>query len=146
MSILYRLFLVRWWWVLLLPVVVCLALIAVDTRFAFVALIMAMAMVIISFPLLYYFALTPESRWSIMEKTVTIADDGLQLDFISDKMLQHVIAWSDIDSTTALKKCLVIKLKRNRYTFLAIPLDAFSSENELRDFVMTLRNRITHHS
>lgn len=146
MSILYRLFLVRWWWVLLLPVVVCLALIAVDTRFAFVALIMAMAMVIISFPLLYYFALTPESRWSIMEKTVTIADDGLQLDFTSDKMLQHVIAWSDIDSTTALKKCLVIKLKRNRYTFLAIPLDAFSSENELRDFVMTLRNKITHHS
>lgn len=145
MSILYRLFLVRWWWVLLLPVVVCLALIAVDTRFAFVALIMAMAMVIISFPLLYYFALTPESRWSIMEKTVTIADDGLQLDFTSDKMLQHVIAWSDIDSTTALKKCLVIKLKRNRYTFLAIPLDAFSSENELRGFVLTLRNRITLH-
>ena len=73
MSILYRLFFAQRWWLLLLLVVVCLALIAVDTRFAYVALIVAMAMVIISIPLLYYYALTQESRWSILEKTATVA-------------------------------------------------------------------------
>ncbi|MBP5687285.1 MAG: hypothetical protein J6X22_01415 [Muribaculaceae bacterium] len=142
MSILYRLFFVRWWWILLLPVALCLALIAVDTRFAFVALIVAMAMVILSFPLLYYFALTQESRWSILEKTVTITDEGLQLDFTNEKMRQHIILWREIASSTALNHCLVLRLKKNRYTFLAIPLDAFSGEDDLRQFVVTIRERI----
>ena len=142
MSILYRLFLVRWWWLLLLPVAACLALIAVDTRFAFVALIVAMAMVMLSFPLLYYFALTQESRWSILEKTVTITDEGLRLDFTSDKMREHLIAWSDIASTAVLSHCFVLRLKKNSYTFLAIPLDAFQSEDELRRFVITTREEI----
>lgn len=142
MSILYRLFFVRWWWILLLPVALCLALIAVDTRFAFVALIVAMAMVILSFPLLYYFALTQESRWSILEKTVTITDEGLRLDFTSEKMRQHTILWGEIASSTALNHCLVLRLKKNRYTFFAISLDAFSGEDDLRQFVVTIRKRI----
>lgn len=141
MSILYRLFLARRWWLMLLPVAVCLALIAVDTRFAFAALIVALAMLMLSFPLLYYYALTQESRWSILEKTVTLTDDGLLLDFTSDKMRQHLIPWADIASTTAAKGCLVIKFKKNSYTFLAIPLNAFSGEEELRNFVLSIRNR-----
>lgn len=142
LSILYRLFLVRWWWLLLLPVVVCLGLIAVDIRFAFVALMVAMAMVIVSFPVLYYFALTQESRWSILEKTVTITDSGLQLDFTSDKMRQHIIPWGEIASTTVVSHCFVLRFKKNSYTFLAIPLDAFSGEDELRQFVMAAKERI----
>lgn len=142
MSILYRLFFVRWWWLLLLPVTVCLALIVVDSRFAFVALIVAMAMVMLSFPVLYYFALTQESRWSILEKTVTVTDEGLQLDFTSDKMRRHVIAWGEIASTTALSHCLVLRFKKNRYTFFAVPLSAFASEDELRRFVVKTRERI----
>ena len=142
MSILYRLFFVQWWWLLLLPVVVCLGLIALDTRFAFVALIVAMAMVMLSFPVLYYFALTQESRWSILEKTVTVTDEGLRLDFTSDKMRQHLIAWNDIASTSVLNHCYVLRFKKNRYTFLAIPLDAFSGEDELRHFVMFIRKGI----
>lgn len=142
LSILYRLFFVRWWWLLLLPVVVCLGLIAVDTRFAFVALIVAMAVATVSFPLLYYFALTQESRWSILEKTVAIDEKGMLLNFTSDKMRRHLIAWSDIASTTVSSHCLVLRFKKNRYTFLAIPLDAFSGEDELRHFVMFIRKGI----
>ena len=142
MSILYRLFLARRWWLMLLPVAVCLALIAVDTRFAFAALIVALAMLMLSFPMLYYYALTQESRWSILEKTVTITDEGLQLDFTSDKMRRHIIPWADIASTTAAKGCLVIRFKKNSYTFLAIPLSAFSGEEELRKFVISIRDRL----
>lgn len=143
MSILYRLFFRRRWWLLLLPVLVCLALITVDTRFAYVALIVAMAMVMISLPILYYYALTPESRWSILKKTALITDDGLQLDFSDDKMHQHIIPWSDISSTTALNNCLVLRFKKNSYTFLAIPLNVFSGEEELRKFVIEIRQRIS---
>ena len=142
MSILYRLFLVRWWWLLLLPVALCLALIAVDTRFAFVALIVAMAMLMVSYPVIYYFALTQESRWSILEKTLTVTDEGLLLNFTSEKMRQHLVAWGDIASTAVLSHCLVLRFKKNRYTFLAIPLDAFQGEEQLRSFVLTIRERI----
>lgn len=99
-------------------------------------------MIIVSFPVLYYFALTQESRWSILEKTVTVTDEGLRLDFASDKMRQHIISWSDLASTTVLSHCFVLRFKKNSYTFLAIPLDAFSSEEELRQFVMTVGERI----
>lgn len=127
---------------MLLPVVVCLGMIAVDARFAFVALIVAMAMVMLSFPVLYYFALTQESRWSILEKTVTLTNEGLQLDFTNEKMRQHLIAWSDIALTTVLSHCFVLRFKKNRYTFLAIPLDAFSGEDQLRNFVVMVRKEL----
>lgn len=142
MSILYRLFFARRWWLLLLPVLVCLALILVDTRFAYVALIVAMAMVIISMPLLYYYALTQESRWSILEKTATITDDGLLLNFSSEKMKDYLILWQEIASTTAINNCLIFRFKKNSYTFLAIPLGAFSGEDELRHFVLDVRHHI----
>ena len=136
MSILYRLFFARRWWLLLLPVVVCLGLAAIDSRFAYVTLIVAMAMVMISLPILYYYALTPESRWSILEKTATITRAGLQLDFSSEKMQQHVIPWSDIASTTALSNCLVLR-------FLAMPLSVFAgNEEELRQFVLEIRQHL----
>ena len=143
MSILYRLFFARRWWLLLLPVVVCLGLAAIDSRFAYVTLIVAMAMVMISLPILYYYALTPESRWSILEKTATITSAGLQLDFSSEKMQQHVIPWSDIASTTALSNCLVLRFKKNSYTFLAMPLSVFAgNEEELRQFVLEVRQHL----
>ncbi len=143
MSILYRLFFAQRWWLLVLPVVACLALMAVDVRFAYVALIVAMAMVMISLPIMYYYALTQESRWSILEKTVTIADNGLQLDFMSDKMCRHVIPWSDISSTTAVCECLIIRIRKNRYTFLAVPLKVFDSKEALREFVLTIHHHIS---
>jgi len=143
MSILRHIYFGRKWWLLALPVVICLVLIAVDTRFAYVALIVAMAVVMLALPLIYYYyGLTQESRWSILEKTVTITDDGLRLDFTSEKMSSHVIKWSDIYKTTAVNECLIIKLKKNNYTFVAIPLSAFSGKQELRNFVIEINSRI----
>jgi hypothetical protein len=142
MSILWRLFLRHRWWWLALPVMVCLALVAVDTRFAYVALIVAMASLMIALPMVYYYGLTQESRWSILEKNVSVVDEGLQLDFTDERMHRQVIVWSEMDSTTALNECLIIKFKKNRYTFLAIPLNTFSTKDELRKFVLEIRRRI----
>jgi hypothetical protein len=144
MSILRRLFFGRRWWLLALPVVVCLALIAVDNRFAYVALIVAMGIVMIALPFIYYYyGITQESRWSILEKTVTITGDGLLLDFTSDKMNKHVIAWNEVAGTTAINECLIVQLKKNRYTFLAIPLNSFTGKKELREFVLEIKSHIS---
>ena len=140
MTILRRTFLGRRWWILALPVALCLCMIAIDTRFVFVALIVAMAMAMLSMPLFYYYGLTQESRWSILEKSITITDDGIRLDFLSEKMECHIILWDSIASTSAHSNCLVVRLKKNRYTFLAIPLSAFDSEDELRETVIAIRS------
>lgn len=142
MSILWRTFFSRRWLWLLLPVVVCLALTVFDTRFAFVALILAMAAVMVAMPVGYYYALTPESRWSILEKTINLTDEGLTLSFASEKMNEHNILWSEIASTTAMNECVVIKLKKNKYTFLAVPLSAFDGKEHLRSFVLAIRDKI----
>lgn len=142
MSILWRTFLSRRWWWLVLPVVASLAMIVVDTRFAFVALILAMAVVMVAMPAVYYYALTPESRWSILEKTIEMTQEGLTLSFTSEKMNEHKILWSEIASTTAVNECLVIKLKKNKYTFLAVPLRAFDDKEHLRSFVIAIRERL----
>ena len=143
MSILRRLYFSRRGWILILPIVLCLSLIAFDTRFAYVSLIVAMGIVMMALPLIYYYyGLTQESRWSILEKTVTITDNGLLLDFTSDKMRQHLISWNDIARTTAANDCLIVKLKKNSYTFLAIPFSAFAGKEELRCFVLEIRRNI----
>lgn len=142
MTILRRTFLGRRWWIMALPVVLCLCLTAIDTRFAYVALIVAMAMVMLAMPLVFYYGLTQESRWSILEKTVTLTDDGIRLDFLSDKMESHDIPWGSIASTSAYCNCLIVRLKKNRYTFLAIPLTAFDSEAELRETVIAIRSHL----
>lgn len=142
MSILRHIYFDRKWLMLSLPVIVCLIFIAVDARFAYVALIVAMGTIMVALPLIYYYGLTQESRWSILEKTITTSNDGILLNFTSDKMQQHLISWNDIADTTAVSNCLVLRLKKNRYTFLAIPLKAFENEDELRDFVLTIHNRI----
>ena len=143
LSILRRLYFGAKWWLLLLPVVACLALAALDSRFLYVALIVAMGVVIVVLPLIYiYYALTQESRWSILEKTVTLSDDGIVLDFADEKMNRHIVAWADIKSTTAVNGCLIVKFKKNNYTFLAIPLDAFAGADALRAFVKTIHSRL----
>lgn len=142
MSILWRIFLRRRWWMLALPPLLCLAITVVDSRFAYVALIVAMAMGMLALPLVYYYGLTQESRWSILKKTVTVTDDGILLDFDDENMRCHVIPRTDIAGTTAAAECLVVRLRKNRYTFLAIPLNAFSGEDELREFVLAIRDMI----
>ena len=141
-SILYRVFFSRRWWLLLLPVAVCLLLISLDTRFAYHAVIVAIGMLMIALPVIYYYALTPESRWSILEKEVKLTEGGLHLAFTSEKMQEHLIKWDEIHGTAVSNNCLILRFKNNNYTFLAIPLDSFDGEDELREFVIEVRKRI----
>lgn len=144
MAILRRIFLRRRWWIMAVPVVACGCLIGIDTRFAYVALIIAMAVVMLALPLVYYYGLTQESRWSILEKTVTTTAQGINLEFTGSKLSSQFIAWSDIQSTTVASECLVLRLKKNNYTFLALPFTAFDGKEDLRDFVLTVRRNLSH--
>ena len=84
----------NWLW-MLAPVAVCgILAVWVDVRFVIVAMMVLFIVLPMVLALLYfYYGLSPEARWSIMEKTVTLNEEGMTLDFVDERMKKHVIRW-----------------------------------------------------
>ncbi|MBQ9554883.1 MAG: hypothetical protein IJV05_01520 [Muribaculaceae bacterium] len=113
----------NWLW-LVLPVALCAVLaIWVDVRFVLVAMmtlfiIMPMVLAIIYF----YYGLSPEARWSIMPKDVTIHDRDIELAFADERMKKHVIPADDVRYIIEKDDVLMLMLKGGRrYTCLMLP-------------------------
>lgn len=112
----------KWLW-MVAPVALC-ALLAVwiDVRFVIVAMMVLFIVLPMVLALLYfYYGLSPEARWSIMEKTVTINDKGISLDFADERMKTHVIGWSDVRNIIEKDDALLLMLNGKRYTCLMLP-------------------------
>ena len=141
LRILLWLYMRRNWWWMALPVAACAvtALVLADDRFLLVALMIAFIVVPMLMPLLYFnYALRPQCRWSILEKTITTSADGLHLDFSDERMNPHVLPWSHFASRRVSHHCLLLMFKGSRYSFFAIPLSAFESTDDLRELLKHL--------
>ena len=112
----------NWLW-LLLPVAICgILAIWVDVRFIIVAMMVLFIVLPMVLALLYfYYGLSPEARWSIMEKTVTIDDGGLTLDFADERMRTHVIPKDNVRHIIEKDDVLILLLSGKRYTCLMLP-------------------------
>ena len=128
----------NWLW-MVLPVAVCgMLAIFIDVRFIIVALMILFVVLPMLLALLYfYYGLSPEARWSIMEKTATIDDSGITLDFADERMKKHVILWDDVRSIIEKDDALIIMLRGKRYTCLMLPASAVDPNvtQVLRQFV-----------
>ena len=115
----------NWLW-MVLPVAVCgMLAIFIDVRFIIVAMMILFIVMPMLLALLYfYYGLSPEARWSIMEKTATIDDSGITLDFADDRMKKHVILRDDVRSIIEKDDALIIMLRGKRYTCLMLPASA----------------------
>ena len=112
----------NWLW-MVLPVAICGALaIFIDVRFIIVAMMILFIMLPMVLALLYfYYGFSPEARWSIMEKTAHVNDDGIALEFTDERMKKHVIPQDDVLSIIEKDDALLIMLRGKRYTCLMIP-------------------------
>ena len=112
----------NWLW-LVLPVAVCAMLaIWVDVRFAIVAMMVLFIVLPMVLALLYfYYGLSPEARWSIMDKTATIDDEGITLDFSDERMKKHAIGWDDVRYIIEKDDVVLLMLGGRRYTCLMLP-------------------------
>ena len=112
----------NWLW-MVLPVAVCgMLAIFIDVRFIIVALMILFVILPMLLALLYfYYGLSPEARWSIMEKTATIDDSGISLVFADERMKKHVILRDDVRSIIEKDDALIIMLRGKRYTCLMLP-------------------------
>ena len=128
----------NWLW-MVLPVAVCgMLAIFIDVRFIIVAMMILFVVMPMLLALLYfYYGLSPEARWSIIEKTATIDDSGITLDFADNRMKKHVILQDDVRSIIEKDDALIIMLRGKRYTCLMLPASAVNPDitQVLRQFV-----------
>ena len=112
----------NWLW-LVLPVAVCAMLaIWVDVRFAIVAMMVLFIMLPMVLAILYfYYGLSQEARWSIMDKSLTIDDAGITLEFTDERMKTHVIPRDNVRHIIEKDDVVMLMLDGKRYTCLMLP-------------------------
>lgn len=112
----------NWLW-LVSPVALCAVLaIWVDVRFVIVAMMVLFIVLPMVLALLYfYYGLSQEARWSILDKTVTIDDKGLALEFEDERMKKHVIPWDNVRNIIEKDDVVMLMLSGRRYTCLMLP-------------------------
>ncbi len=131
----------NWFW-FVLPLALFAALGALDWRYFVVALMVLFIVIPMVMSLVYFnYMLTVETRWSIVDKTITIVSDGLLLEFDQERE-QALVKWSDISGLYAKGAYLLVKLKVRRYQYLVIPVDAFESVDSCREFAKEISEKI----
>lgn len=133
------LFLADYWFFMVAPVALCAVLaIWIDVRFIIVAMMLLLMVIPMLLALLYfYYGLSPEARWSIMEKEAKIGSQGLELSFADERMKKHVIRWDDVRYIIEKDDVLMLMLNGRRYTCLMLPALAVNPDvaQALRQFV-----------
>ena len=107
-----------------LPVAVCAVLAFwVDVRFIIVAMMVLFIVLPMVLALIYfYYGLSPEARWSVMEKSLALDDDTITLSFTDERMKKHVIRWNDVRDIIEKDDALLLMLSGGRrYTCLMLP-------------------------
>lgn len=127
----------NWLW-MVAPVAVCgMLAVWIDVRFVIVALMVLFIVLPMILSLLYfYYGFSPEARWSIMEKSATIDEEGITLSFTDERMKKHVIGWDDVRHIIEKDDALLLMLKGKRYTCLMLPASVINPSvlNRLRQF------------
>jgi len=136
-----ELWLGRYWWLLAIPVVACMALgMAVNPAFLFVGFMLAMvcAPMILMF-LFYAHALTPEARIAVLPHSVGVSPaGGVSVEFAPDGMAEPPapvsIPLSEVTGVEYSGSHLMIHLSGRRYRFLIVPYSAFETPEAQQAF------------
>lgn len=125
----------NWLW-LAMPIAICgILAVFVDVRFVIVALmVLFIVLPMILALLFFYYGLSPEARWSIMEKNMLIDPKGISLAFTDERMKTHAISWDDMRYIIEKDDVVMLMLKGKRYTCFMLPTSAVDP-----DVTQTLR-------
>lgn len=118
--------LARWWWAWLLPVAACCVAATVEAVWIFVALMLVCLLYpgLVMFIYMNY-ALSPEARRTLLPHTVTLAPDGLTVNYHDDRNTPpETFTREDITSVECGRNDIVFHLRTPRYHHIAIPVHA----------------------
>lgn len=131
----------RWPW-LAAPVLLCGAMAAAwaDVRWLVVGLMLLFVAIPMVLALAYInYALSLEARWSLLNKELTITDQGLMLQFEDQRLHDRLITWSEVNRVEVGGNAFLVMLSVRRYTFLMIPFTAIEQASiPIRDFAAEL--------
>lgn len=132
------LFLADNWFYMLAPLALCAVLaVWIDVRFVIVAMMVLFMVIPLLLVMLYfYYGLSPEARWSIMEKEISIDNQCLTLSFVDERMKKHVIRRDDVRHIIEKDDAFLFMLRGKRYTCLMLPISAVNPDvaQALRQF------------
>lgn len=127
----------NWLW-MVLPIALCgILAVFIDVRFVIVALMVLFVVLPMILALIFfYYGLSPEARWSIMEKNVAIGQKDISLAFTDERMKTHVISRDDVRYIIKKDDVVMLMLQGKRYTCLMLPSSAIDPDvtQALRQF------------
>ena len=121
----------RWPW-LAVPPLACGVIAAglADVRWLIVALMVLFIVIPMVLALAYInYALSLEARWSLLEKSITLTDDGLLLRFTDQRMRDRVIRWAEVSCVKVGGEAFLVMLTVRPYTFVMIPFAEVERNN-----------------
>ena len=135
----------RWPW-LVAPLMLCAALSVClgDVRWAVVGLMLLFIVIPMVLAMAYInYALSAEARWSLMDKQLTVKDDGIAMHFDDERMHDHFVPWNEVAAVKVGGEAFMVMLAVRRYTFLMIPFTAVEQAGiPLRDFARCLASHV----
>ena len=131
----------RWPW-LVAPLLVCgaLAVWLADVRWFIVAMMVLFVAIPMVLSLAYInYALSMEARWSLLEKSLTLTDDGILLQFTDERMHDRLIRWNEVSGIKVAGESFLVMLNVRRFTFLMIPFTVIEQSSiPLKQFAQRL--------
>lgn len=145
-KIILSLWLERWWWVVLLPVCAQLVMALFNVAFVYTTFI---TIFLIYPPILmfvyYSYALSPISRFSILNKHIEITDVGISVIFdkendddINIQQPKHY-RWDEISMVFFHKENILFQLSSGKYHIIVFPCAIAQSPQQLDAIIASVK-------
>ena len=143
-KLVFRGYFARYWWLYALPLSILIILTFYNINFLYTILILCFIVYPMALIMVYFwYLLTGEIRWSILEKEIAISDSGIMLTF---EGFTKELQWDEFSGFTTTGKYLLLKFKIRRFTYFVIPFDVFADKEQLRQFVKMLNRHNIHYN
>ena len=137
-KLVFRAYFARYWWLFALPLTVLIILTFYNINFLYTILMLCFIVFPMALIMVYFwYLLTGEIRWSILEKEMTVSDSGMMLTF---EGFTKELQWDEFSGFSTTGKYLLLKFKVRRFTYFVIPFDVFADKEQLRQFVRMLNS------
>ena len=146
-RLLVKAYMSQLWWLYALPFIAIIVTGAIlsDVRFLFLLMIYFFIVVPMAFTFaLINYGLHPVSRYSILLKRASVSNAGIDFHFVDEDgrvKSSANVAWNDVLKIKATSEEILLQLTESGYRFIAIPYTAFSSLEQLKDFLKILNTQ-----
>ena len=136
-----RLWFTRNWIWIVLPLCIAASLAFVSIEIALcIIIILAVAIPMVMALVYYSLVLSHYSVYSVTNKSVLLATDGISLSFPESTNIKNKkISYSDIREVYLKDNLIAIAIKGSNYTFLLLPQESFS-QHEIHELALRVRN------